>query len=147
MDAFLTIFIPFSGILPFTIPNDYRGIIATYVLGFFIAIVIIVWFLSLKYHNWKVFKRRKIKTYNFFAFPSFCQEKIQRIVSFKSWLWSIIEVSTEEIGEKSGQDVKLYLQMEIYFALFCSLVAILCVSIIIPINVTGDHYEEVICSL
>ena len=113
-------------------------------MGFFIAIVIIAFFLSLKYYNWKVFKRRKIKTSNFFAFPSFCQEKIQRIVSFKSWLWSIIEVSTEEIGEKSGQDVKLYLQMEIKFALFCFLVAILCACIIIPINVTGDHYEKVI---
>ena len=130
------------GILPFVIPYDYRGILGSLTLSLSLSSVALVVFLLLKCFTWKKLQDVTQDDFSLFGFSHRSLETVRKFPSFGSWLLSIFKRSRTDIKENFGTDVDLFLRGQIMGIAYTAIVCVVCLTIILPLNLTGHHFND-----
>ena len=131
-----------SGILPFVIPNDYRGILSSLVLSLSLTSISLVVFLLLKYFSWRKLQDVTEDDFSLFGFSQQSLDTVREFSSFGSWLLSIFKRSRIDIRENFGPDVELFLRGQLMNIAYTTVVCVICLTVILPLNLTGHHFND-----
>ena len=132
----------FLGILPFVIPNDYRGILSSLTLSLGLSSVGLVVFLLLKFFAWKKLQDVTQGDFSLFGFSQRSLETVRKFPSFGSWLLSIFKRSRTDIRDNFGPDVELFLRGQLMNIAYTAIVCVICLTITLPLNLTGHHFND-----
>lgn len=130
------------GVLPFVIPYDYRGILGSLTLSLSLSSVALVVFLLLKCFTWKKLQDVTQDDFSLFGFSHRSLETVRKFPSFGSWLLSIFKRSRTDIKENFGTDVDLFLRGQTIAIAYTAIVSVVCLTIILPLNLTGHHFND-----
>jgi len=85
-------------------------------------------------------KDQDIGTANaYFSFPLENLTRIRQFESYWAWIKSIFVTNLKTIEEICGKDSKIYLQFQLYCIIFLSVVTVVSLGVILPLNFSGMH--------
>ena len=104
-----------------------------------ICVLLVTVFLILRKISWNMAQKdQDIGTANaYFSFPLENLPRIRQFESYWAWIKSIFVTNFETIEEICGKDSKIYLQFQLYCIIFLSVVTVVSLAVILPLNFSG----------
>ena len=117
----------------------YKGIPFFLILNVPAFVALFITFLILRGISWNLAKKSPIREVKnvYLSFPTEHLARVRKFESFASWFKSIFVTDLETIETECGEDAKIYLQFQIFCLKFLSIVTIVSLGIILPLNFSG----------
>ena len=120
------------------IDDVYKGIPFFLILNIPAFVVLFTTFLILRGISWNLSRNEERGEKNvYLSFPTEHLDRIRKFQSFASWLKSIFVTDFENIETECGEDARIYLQFQYFCIMFLSIVAVVSLGIILPLNFSG----------
>ena len=115
----------------------YKGIPFFLILNVPAFVVFFLTFLILRRISWGLAQKKEEIKNVYLSFPTEHLARIGKFESFASWLKSIFVTDLDTIEKECGEDARIYLHFQIFCLIFLSIVTVVSMGIILPLNFSG----------
>ena len=115
----------------------YKGIPFFLVLNVPCFVIFFITFLILRRISWSLAQKKEEVKNVYLSFPTEHLARIGKFESFASWLKSIFVTDLDTIEKECGEDARIYLHFQIFCLIFLSIVTVVSMGIILPLNFSG----------